>query len=102
MNDNQISSEVSTNNSSLSIKNKKKQEMNQKLRPLWYVIAILSGIGLVVDIVVPTPEDIIPVIGWLDEGMLGAVFLFALDRLGIRIPFLSRFFGSKKGTNKAK
>jgi hypothetical protein len=64
-------------------------------RVLWTVIAIVSGIY----IFIPEFTDAIPIIGWIDEGMALTMLLYALEKLGVRIPIvhrLLRFFGGRK------
>ncbi len=64
-------------------------------RALWTVIAIVSGVY----IFIPEFTDAIPIIGWIDEGMALTMLLYALERLGVRIPIvhrLLRFFGGRK------
>ena len=101
MNDNTVPEIVTQKSGSKNAQaNVEKNKLDQKLRPFWIVVMLLSGLGLVVDIIFVTPEDFLPIIGWLDEGLLGTIFLFALDRLGIRIPLLSRLFGNKNKKTK--
>lgn len=64
-------------------------------RVLWTIIAIISGVY----IFIPEFTDAIPIIGWIDEGMALTMLLYALERLGVRIPIvhrLLRFFGGRK------
>jgi hypothetical protein len=64
-------------------------------RVLWTIIAIVSGVY----IFIPEFTDAIPIIGWIDEGMALTMLLYALERLGVRIPIvhrLLRFFGGRK------
>lgn len=64
-------------------------------RALWTAIAIISGVY----IFIPEFTDAIPIIGWIDEGMALTMLLYALERLGVRIPIvhrLLRFFGGRK------
>ncbi|MCB1172862.1 MAG: hypothetical protein KDK39_04825 [Leptospiraceae bacterium] len=73
------------------------QKRPEKGKTFWLIVAVLSAVGLAVDTFLVTPEDFIPVIGWLDEGMLGTILMVALSKLGIEIPILSRFFGAHSG-----
>lgn len=69
-------------------------------RIVWIVVAILSGVY----IVIPEFTDFFPVIGWLDEGLAAVILTTALGKLGIRIPLLDAFMrrkARKKGTQKA-
>lgn len=59
---------------------------------LWILVAILSGAY----VVFPDPTDaLIPMmgLGLVDDGVFFGVFLYALERLGIHIPILSKLFG---------
>lgn len=80
---------------------KGKQAITRGQKIFWGAVAFLSGVGFVVDMIIPTFEDFIPVLGWLDEGMLGTVFLISLGRLGVEIPFLSRFVGGKSNKEES-
>ncbi|MCC7071792.1 MAG: hypothetical protein IT383_10740 [Deltaproteobacteria bacterium] len=48
-------------------------------KKLALVTAVLSGVYLFV----PEPSDLIPIVGWLDEGMALAMLGWALSTLGI-------------------
>jgi hypothetical protein len=48
-------------------------------KKLAVAVAVLSGVYLFV----PEPTDVIPVVGWLDEGMALAMLGWALSTLGI-------------------
>ena len=57
--------------------------------------AVVGAVSLVY-LFVPEPTDLIPIIGWLDEGMAGALLLWSLKTLGVSPgAILSRFGGSK-------
>jgi len=57
--------------------------------------AVVGAVSLVY-LFVPEPTDLIPIIGWLDEGMAGALLLWSLKTLGVSpSAILSRFGGSK-------
>ena len=43
---------------------------------------VLSALSLVY-MVVPDPSDIVPIIGWLDEGLAAALLLWSMRTLGI-------------------
>jgi hypothetical protein len=59
------------------------------------VAAVVGAVSLVY-LFVPEPTDLIPIIGWLDEGMAGALLLWSLKTLGVSPgAILSRFGGSK-------
>lgn len=61
------------------------------LKWFWIAVAVLSAVY----IVIPEPTDAFPIVGWLDEGTAVLLLTYALERLGIRIPFLSRMLGRK-------
>lgn len=66
----------------------------------WIAIAIISAVY----IFIPEPTDafLFPIpFGLLDEATAALILTYALERLGIRIPFLSRLLGRKK-LKKAK
>ena len=46
-------------------------------------IAVVVGALSAVYMFVPEPTDIIPVLGWIDEGVAGAMLLWSLKTLGI-------------------
>ncbi len=59
------------------------------------VAAVVGAVSLVY-LFVPEPTDLIPIIGWLDEGMAGALLLWSLKTLGVSPnAILSRFGASK-------
>ena len=59
------------------------------------VAAVVGAVSLIY-LFVPEPTDLIPLIGWLDEGMAGALLLWSLKTLGVSpSAILSRFGGSK-------
>ena len=43
------------------------------------VVAALSGVYLFV----PEPTDVIPILGWLDEGLAGALLMWSIRSLGV-------------------
>ena len=49
------------------------------------VAAVVGAVSLVY-LFVPEPTDLIPIIGWLDEGMAGALLLWSLKTLGVVAP----------------
>lgn len=59
-------------------------------RIIWIIVALFCGFW----IVFPEPTDVIPILGWLDEGLAAGILLTALARLGIRIPFVSKWVES--------
>lgn len=59
----------------------------------WILTAIISAIW----ILLPEPSDLVPVLGWLDEGLAFYLLITSLNRLGIRIPFLENFFSWRTG-----
>lgn len=48
-------------------------------KKLAVAVAVLSGVYLFV----PEPTDVLPIIGWLDEGMALAMLGWALSTLGV-------------------
>lgn len=59
-------------------------------------LAAAVGTVSLIYLFVPEPTDLIPIIGWLDEGMAGALLLWSLKTLGVSpSAILSRFGGSK-------
>lgn len=51
----------------------------------------------------PDPTDLFFPFGFIDDGIAAFVLLWALERLGVHIPILSRFLGrraSRTGTRK--
>ncbi len=63
-------------------------------RGLWIALAIFSLFW----IFFPEPTDLVPILGWLDEGVALFLLMTALSRLGIEIPYLDRlllFFKKK-------
>ena len=48
-------------------------------KKLAVVVAVLSGVYLFV----PEPTDLIPIVGWLDEGMALAMLGWAMSTLGV-------------------
>ena len=48
----------------------------------WIAIAVFSGVYMFI----PEPTDLIPVLGWLDEATAFTVLIYALGKLGIKIP----------------
>jgi hypothetical protein len=45
--------------------------------------AVVVGALSLVYMFVPEPTDVIPVLGWLDEGVAGALLLWSLRTLGV-------------------
>jgi hypothetical protein len=45
--------------------------------------AVVVGALSLVYIFVPEPTDVIPVLGWLDEGVAGALLLWSMRTLGV-------------------
>lgn len=45
--------------------------------------AVLVGAASFIFLFVPEPTDLIPVVGWIDEGMAGALLLWSLKTLGV-------------------
>lgn len=48
-------------------------------KKLAVAVAVLSGVYLFV----PEPTDVLPIVGWLDEGMALAMLGWALSALGV-------------------
>ncbi len=46
-------------------------------------LAVLLGAASLVYMVVPDPTDVVPIIGWLDEGAAAALLLWSMRTLGI-------------------
>jgi len=44
--------------------------------------ALLGAVSLVY-MVVPDPSDVVPIIGWLDEGVAGAMLMWSMRTLGV-------------------
>ena len=46
---------------------------------------IAAGVGAMalVYIFVPDPTDVVPFIGWIDEGVAGAILLWSMRTLGV-------------------
>jgi protein-S-isoprenylcysteine O-methyltransferase Ste14 len=45
--------------------------------------AVVVGALSLVYMFVPEPTDVIPVLGWLDEGVAGALLLWSMRTLGV-------------------
>jgi len=45
---------------------------------------------------IPEFTDVFPIIGWIDEGIAILILTYALNRLGIKIPFLEHILNKKK------
>jgi len=48
----------------------------------WIATALFSGLY----IFIPEPTDIVPILGWLDEATAFTILMYALNKLGIKIP----------------
>ncbi len=46
-------------------------------------LAAVVGAVSFIYLFVPEPTDLIPIVGWLDEGMAGALLLWAMKTLGV-------------------
>ncbi|HEY1100977.1 MAG TPA: hypothetical protein VGF99_18710 [Myxococcota bacterium] len=46
-------------------------------------LAVVVGAVSLVYMFVPEPTDLIPIIGWLDEGVAGALLLWSMKTLGV-------------------
>ena len=46
-------------------------------------LAVLLGAASLVYMVVPEPTDVVPFLGWLDEGVAGAMLLWSMRTLGV-------------------
>ena len=46
-------------------------------------LAVVIGAVSLVYMFVPEPTDVIPIIGWLDEGFAGALLLWSMKTLGV-------------------
>ncbi|MDP2344784.1 MAG: hypothetical protein Q8O67_27805 [Deltaproteobacteria bacterium] len=44
--------------------------------------ALLGAVSLVY-MVVPEPSDVVPLLGWLDEGVAGAMLVWSMRTLGV-------------------
>ena len=64
----------------------------------WIILAVVSGVY----IVFPEWTDLIPVVGWIDEGIAAIFLTTALSRLGIHIPILDTFLRRKQRKSKNK
>lgn len=53
--------------------------MSAKKKQIAVLVAALSGIYLFV----PEPTDLVPVLGWLDEGLALALFGWSMRTLGV-------------------
>ncbi len=59
-------------------------------------LAVVVGALSAVDMFIPEPTDAIPFIGWLDEGMAGAMLLWSLKTLEVTPSnILARLTGKK-------
>jgi uncharacterized membrane protein len=70
-------------------------------RILWIIIAVFSFAW----IFIPEFTDLIPVIGWIDEGIAIVIFFTSLSKLGYNIPIINKifsFFYGRKSMNKMK
>ncbi len=65
---------------------KTKKEQGLWPRIFWTFMSIVS----VFWIFYPEPSDLIPVLGWIDEGFAGVLLLTSLSKLGINIPVLNK------------
>jgi hypothetical protein len=57
--------------------------------------AVVLGALSFVYIFVPDPSDIVPVLGWLDEGMAAALLMWSLRTLGVTPSSLLGRFGAQ-------
>lgn len=60
----------------------------------WFYIIVSIIMGIYVFI--PEFTDVFPLVGWIDEGIAIMILTYALNRLGIKIPFLERILNKKK------
>jgi uncharacterized membrane protein YkvA (DUF1232 family) len=60
----------------------------------WFYIIVSIIMGIYVFI--PEFTDVFPIIGWIDEGIAILILTYALNRLGIKIPFLEHILNKKK------
>ena len=77
------------------------QPLGKGERILWIIVAVLSGIYII------SPVDFIPdwplfIPGLIDDGMISMALLFALSKLGINIPLLSRFVNKRAGNRRGE
>ncbi len=56
------------------------------------VLAALSAVY----IFIPEPTDLVPILGWMDEGLALAILAWSLRTLGVTLPFV----GAKKVTTQ--
>ena len=53
-------------------------------KTFWFAVAVASAAY----VVIPEPTDVIPLAGWIDEGVALSIFWYALKQLGVSInPF---------------
>ena len=75
----------------------KAKSMGMLEKFIWGIVLVFSFVW----IFIPEPTDAVPVLGWLDEGFAFMMVVTALDRFGIRIPFLEKMvwkgWGQKAG-----
>jgi len=91
--------EEKENNTEKNISTEKKKGGTWK-KFVWMLIAFFS-FGW---IFLPEVTDLVPVIGWLDEGIAVILFFKSLSELGIQIPVIEKivnfFYGKKKKSGK--
>ena len=65
--------------------------------------AVLLGAVSLVYMVVPDPSDVVPVIGWLDEGVAGAMLMWSMRTLGVTpAAIMAKLRSVPAAANKAK
>ncbi|MDH5654576.1 MAG: hypothetical protein OEZ34_01620 [Spirochaetia bacterium] len=86
--------------------NDKQKISTEKVTGWKRIFWIVTGIFSFVWIFIPEITDVVPVIGWLDEGIAVILFFSSLSELGINIPVISKivnfFYNRKKGKIKQK
>jgi hypothetical protein len=65
-------------------------------------IAVVVGALAFVYMFVPEPTDVVPLLGWLDEGVAGAVLVWALRTLGVTPTSLFSGFAPKTASTQLR
>ncbi len=69
------------------------KELTGMEKVMWWVLVFLSALW----IMWLEPTDAVPVVGWMDEVVALFILTTSLDRLGIEIPFLTKFLRKRTG-----
>ncbi|MCB1158498.1 MAG: hypothetical protein H7A25_04550 [Leptospiraceae bacterium] len=72
-------------------KSSEETELSTGKKVFWSITAL----GSFVYMFIPEATDLVPIIGWLDEGAAGGIFLYSLSKLGIQLPILGRLLQRK-------